>query len=120
MRSGPPTKNRIADIAVKKAKRLTSVKPYKIPNAGTMRTPNNNKVAPCFTPLRRGELSVGGAAPCCAIGIMPPLASTCITPSSGKPHREQNLVISETCCWPHCGQCITGDLVYSTCLAYQL
>jgi hypothetical protein len=79
---------------------------------GTRRIVLSIIIAPCRTPLLRGEscLNPGWTK---RIGAVPPDASTALVPSSRNPHFEQNLVMSETCCWPHWGQYISKDLVFA-------
>lgn len=110
IRSGPPTKQRIAHSAAKNANR-SSIRPGEnaaiTPNIGTNIAPINISRTPCFTPFLRGEgfFSPVGAGYC---GNIPPCARRCMTPSMEKPQREQNRIESVACCWPHLGQNIKG------------
>src|SRR6266850_5672335 len=104
MRSSPPTKQKIAVkgiISSGKILRLTVMMAAK----GTSKSVLNINIAPCRIPLLRGDCwRLPGATE--RIGICPPDANTALTPSSRKPHLEQYLVTSETCCCPHWGQYI--------------
>jgi hypothetical protein len=95
---GPPTKQIIAARIARICGKEASEKLANVPRIGTITAPERNNSPPCLTPLRRGDAGTGSSGVDRYTGTIPPVPSNWITPSNGKPQREQYLTIPEACC----------------------